>query len=116
MSDGARRPRIAVVVGSGGMKCAAAVGLWKVLHREQIPIDLVVGCSGGAIYTAAMALGMHPEEAERHTHVMWEGLFRQIHYRSLVRSLLSRWLGFNERTGLIDDRAVARVMAGLYGD
>ena len=115
-NNGLRRPRIAVVVGSGGMKCAAAVGLWKVLHRESIPVDLVVGCSGGSIYMAAMALGMHPEEAERHTYVMWEGLFRQVHYRSLIRSLLSRWIGFNERTGLIDDRAVARVMDSLYGD
>ncbi len=116
MSERAHSPRIAVVVGSGGMKCAAAVGMWKVLHRERIPVDLAVGCSGGAIYTAAMALGMHPEEAERHTLVMWEGLFRQIHYRSVFRSLLSRWLGFNERTGLIDDRAIARVMETLYGD
>lgn len=115
-TDGPDRPRIAVVVGSGGMKCAAAVGLWKVLHREGIPFDLVVGCSGGSIYTAAMALGMHPDEAERHTLVMWDGLFRRPHYRSLLRSLFSRWLGFNERTGLVDDGAVASVMETLYGD
>src|SRR5690606_36915430 len=82
-----RRPRLAVVVGSGGMKCAAAVGMWKVLQRENIPFDLVVGCSGGSIYTAAMAMGMDALEAERHTHRMWEGLFNRLHYRSLLRSL-----------------------------
>lgn len=110
------RPRVAVVVGSGGMKCAAGVGLWKVLHREGIPVDLVVGCSGGSIYTAAMALEMDPAEAEAHTHVMWNGLFRRLHYRSVFRSIFSRWLGFNERTGLIDDRAIAQVMHDLYGE
>lgn len=115
-AGGQSRPRIALVVGSGGMKCAAAVGLWKVLHREGIPVDMAVGCSGGAIYTAAMALGMDPAEAERHTHVMWNGLFERLHYRSVVRSLLSRWLGFNEKIGLVDDRAVAQVMRNLYGD
>ncbi len=112
----ARRPRLAVVVGSGGMKCAAAVGMWKVLQREGIPFDMTVGCSGGSIYTAAMALGMDALEAERRTHRMWDGLFKRLHYRSLLRSLLPRRLGFNERLGLVDDRAVARVMRDLYGD
>jgi NTE family protein len=110
------RPRIAVVVGSGGIKCAAAVGMWKVLAREKIPIDMVVGCSGGSIYTAAMALGMDPAVAERHSYVMWEGLFNRLHYRSIARSLLSRWVGFNERVGIVDDRAVGKVMTDLYGD
>ena len=111
-----RRPRLAVVVGSGGMKCAAAVGMWKVLQREGIPIDIAVGCSGGSIYTAAMAMGMDALEAEAHTHRMWEGLFKRLHLRSVLRSLLPRRLGFNERLGLVDDRAVGKVMRDLYGD
>jgi NTE family protein len=111
-----RRPRVAVVIGSGGIKCAAAVGLWKVLEREGIPVDMVVGCSGGSIYAAAMALGMPVEDAERRTYVMWEGLFRRLHYRSVIRSLLPRWLGFSERLGLFNDRAVGAVMKDLYGD
>lgn len=115
-SESVPRPRVAVVVGSGGIKCAAAVGMWKVLHREGIPVDFVVGCSGGSIYTAAMALGMDPAEAERHSYVMWEGLFHRFHYPSVARSLLSRWIGFNERLGLVDDRPVAAVMQSLYGD
>jgi NTE family protein len=111
------RPRVALVVGSGGMKCAAAVGLWKVLEREGIPLDLVVGCSGGSIYTAAMALGMPTSEAERHTLVMWDGLFERWSYRALLHNLFSRWTGFDERrAGLVDDRAVASVMRALYGD
>lgn len=112
----ARRPRLAVVVGSGGMKCAAAVGMWKVLQREGIPFDMTVGCSGGSIYTAAMAMGMDALEAEHRTHRMWDGLFKRLHYRSLLRSLLPRRLGFNERLGVVDDRAVAKVMRDLYGD
>ena len=111
------RARVAVVVGSGGMKCAAAVGMWKVLQRESIPVDLVVGCSGGSIYTAAMAMGMDALEAERHTLRMWEGLFNRLDYRSVLRSLLPRRLGlFDARLGLVDDRAVGRVMRDLYGD
>lgn len=115
--DTRRRPRIAVVVGSGGMKCAAAVGMWKVLQRERIPVDLCVGCSGGSIYTAAMAMGMDALIAERHTLRMWEGLFRRLDYRALLRSVLPGRLGlFNARLGLVDDRAVGKVMRDLYGD
>src|SRR5690606_16802306 len=111
-----RRPHLAVVVGSGGMKCAAAGGMWKVLQGENIPFDLVVGCSGGSIYTAAIAMGMDALEAERHAHRLWEGPLNRLHYRSLLGILTPRRLGFNERLGLVDDRAVGSVMRDLYGD
>lgn len=111
-----RRPRLALVVGSGGIKCVAAVGMWKVLQREGIRPDLVVGCSGGSLYTASMALGMDANEAERVSHHMWDGLFKRVHYRSVLRGLLPRRFGGSERIGLIDDRAVAANMRDLYGD
>ncbi|SEE75572.1 NTE family protein [Ruania alba] len=110
------RPRLALVIGSGGVKCAAAVGMWKVLQREGIRPDLVVGCSGGSLYAAAMALGMDALEAERHSFRMWHGLFSRVHYRSLLRSVLPRRLGFSERIGLVDDRGIATVLRELYGE
>ena len=42
-------PRVAVVLGSGSVKCAAALGLLRVLQREGIGIDMIVGCSGGSL-------------------------------------------------------------------
>ncbi|WP_149195169.1 patatin-like phospholipase family protein [Luteimonas suaedae] len=111
-----RRGRLAVVVGSGGVKCVAAVGMWKVLQSEGIQADLVVGCSGGSLYVASMALGMDALEAEERSHRMWHGLFKRIHYRSVLRSLLPRRLGFSERIGLVNDRAVGATVRELYGD
>jgi NTE family protein len=110
------RPRVALVVGSGGVKCAAAVGMWKVLEREGIRPDMVVGCSGGSIYMAGMALGRSADEAEAFSGRMWQGVFGRIHYRSVLRSLLPRRLGFSERIGLIDDAAVGANLARLFGD
>ena len=52
-----RRPRLGLVIGSGSVKCAAALGLWKALQRNQIPVDMVVGCSGGSIYATGIAFG-----------------------------------------------------------
>ncbi|WP_168211784.1 patatin-like phospholipase family protein [Ruania zhangjianzhongii] len=111
-----RRTRLAIVIGSGGVKCAAAVGMWRVLQREGIRPDLVVGCSGGSLYAAAMALGMDAREAEAHSFRMWHGLFSRVHYRSLLRSLLPGRLGFSERMGLVDDRGIETALAELYGD
>ncbi len=110
------RPRVALVVGSGGVKCAAAVGMWKVLQREGIRPDMVVGCSGGSIYMAGMALGRTADEAERYSHEMWTGLFKRLDYRSVLRSLLPRRFGFSERIGLIDDAAVGAKIANLFGE
>lgn len=109
------RPRVALVVGSGGVKCAAAVGMWKVLQREGIRPDMVVGCSGGSIYMAGMALGRNAEEAESYSQDMWTGLFKRIHFPSLLRSLLPRRFGFSERIGLVDDAAVGANLAKLFG-
>ena len=112
----ARRPRLAVVLGAGGMKCVAAVGMWKVLQREGIRPDLVVGCSGGSLYAASMALGMDADAAEAHSHSMWQGLFKRVHLRSVLRSLLPGRFGFNARSGLVNDRGVAAALAELFGD
>jgi NTE family protein len=65
------RKRVALVIGAGSVKCAAALGLWKVLKREGIAVDMVVGCSGGSLYAAAMALGYDAEETEAMTLSMW---------------------------------------------
>ena len=111
-----RRPRVGLVIGSGGLKCVAALGLWRVLEREGIPVDVAVGCSGGSIYASAYALGDDRAEAEARTLVLWQDLFRRLHLRSVVRALVPGVFGFGERVGLVDDRRVWDVMRTLYGD
>ena len=110
------RPRVGLVIGSGGIKCAAAVGLWKVLQREGLHVDVAVGCSGGSIYAAALALGQDAYDAEQRTHSMWEGLFSRVRYRSALRAALPRLFGFSERFGLLDDTRIWKVMEALYGE
>ena len=41
-------PSVTLVIGSGSVKCAAAIGVVKVLAEAGIRIERVVGCSGGA--------------------------------------------------------------------
>jgi NTE family protein len=111
-----RRVRIGLVIGSGGIKCTAAVGLLKVLKREGIPVDIVVGCSGGAIYSAAFALGDDVDVLERETLVQWKNLFTKLHYRSLLRAIAPMFMGYHERVGMVDDRRVWEVLTRWFGD
>jgi NTE family protein len=103
------KPRVALVIGSGSVKCAAAIGLKKVLERENIEVDMVVGCSGGAIYAACIALGWSAQKTVDATLRMWT---REVTSKRNVKGILQLafpWIfQFDESFGLIDDRLINR--------
>lgn len=109
--------RVALVIGSGSVKCAASLGLQKVLKREGIEIDMVVGCSGGSLYAAAIALGHEVEAAEALTKRLWtRELTRKRDLRSLLAAFLPQIFPFSERFGLIDDRLVMERLRAAFGE
>jgi NTE family protein len=61
----ASRPRTCLVLSGGGARGAAHIGVLKVLERERIPIDCVVGTSMGAIIGGAWAAGVPVERIEQ---------------------------------------------------
>jgi NTE family protein len=116
LSSGSAR-RVALVIGSGSVKCAAALGLQRVFAAEGIGIDLVVGCSGGSIYAALLAAGFDVETAVDMTRRMWTSeLTTRRHTPSLLRAVMPRLFGFSERFGLKDDRLILRRLNDAYGD
>lgn len=108
---------VALVIGSGGVKCAASIGLQRCLDQENIPIDLVVGCSAGAIYAAAIALGQDAASAAHMTKALWT---REVtaapDRRALMRLVLPKLLGFTERFGLKKDTLINARFAEAFGD
>lgn len=60
----AHRPRIGLVLGGGGARGAAHIGVIKVLEEMHIPVDYVVGTSMGSIVGGAFAAGKSPAEME----------------------------------------------------
>jgi len=105
----ADKPRIALVIGSGSVKCAAALGLMKVLTREKIDVDMVVGCSGGAIYASLIALGWSVERATDATLKMWtRDVTSKRSTRAVLQLALPFFFKFDETFGLIDDTIVNR--------
>jgi NTE family protein len=110
------RPRVAVVIGSGSVKCAAALGLLKILRRENIGIDLLVGCSGGSIYAALMGLGIDVSTAEEMTRRLWtKELTRKRNRTALLRALVPG-IPFREDFGLVNDRLILRRLRDAFGE
>ncbi len=50
-----RQPRVAVVLGGGGARGLAHVGVLQALESINVPIDLIVGTSAGSIVGALYA-------------------------------------------------------------
>ncbi|MEA5445321.1 patatin-like phospholipase family protein [Gammaproteobacteria bacterium AB-CW1] len=59
------RPKIALVLSGGGARGGAHLGVIRVLEEYQVPVDLIVGTSGGAIIGGLYASGWGPEEIEQ---------------------------------------------------
>jgi NTE family protein len=67
------RPRVGLVLGGGGARGAAHVGVLRVIDELKIPIDCVVGTSMGALVGATFAAGTPPADVEREMRaIKWE--------------------------------------------
>jgi NTE family protein len=110
------RKRVALVIGAGSVKCAAALGLCRVLARENIEIDLVVGCSAGAIYGGVIAAGTDPTAAAAIAKRLWT---REItsprNRRALLSVLMPRWFGFSAEFGLRSDHLIMDRLREVFG-
>lgn len=73
---GQRAPKIALVLGGGGARGAAHIGVLEVLERERIPLACVVGTSMGGLTAGAYAAGLSPAEMrEKLEKADWTDLF-----------------------------------------
>ncbi|MFT3791667.1 MAG: patatin-like phospholipase family protein [Rudaea sp.] len=60
----AARPKTCLVLGGGGARGAAHIGVLKVIERERIPIDCITGTSMGAVVGGLYAAGYDSAEIE----------------------------------------------------
>ncbi len=111
------KKKIALVIGAGSVKCAAALGMWKVLAAENIQFDMIVGCSGGSLYAASMAMGFTFQEAIQNTRQLWNrSITEQRNWRSLAAMLLPGPFGFDSRFGMVSDSPMLKSFQAVFGD
>ncbi|NOZ12052.1 MAG: BamA/TamA family outer membrane protein [Acidobacteria bacterium] len=71
------RLRVGLVLSGGGARGAAHIGVLKALEKLHIPIDAIVGTSGGALAGGLYASGMSPNQIQ---HLLldtnWDKMFQ----------------------------------------
>ena len=73
----AARPRVGLVLGGGGARGAAHIGVLEVLQRYRVPVDCVAGTSMGALVAGAYAAGLTPAQMrEALAKADWADMFQ----------------------------------------
>ncbi len=71
-----RRLRVGLVLGGGGARGCAHIGVLKVLEELHVPVDAIAGTSMGALVGGLYASGLSPEEIEKAVlNADWNDLF-----------------------------------------
>jgi NTE family protein len=77
--------KIALVLSGGGARAAAHIGVLKVLEKENIPINCIVGTSFGALAGGLYSIGYSADEIK---HILsgqdWSGIFSDAPERRLT--------------------------------
>jgi NTE family protein len=112
------RPKLAMVLGSGGIKSIASLGLFRVLVREKIQVDLIVASSGGSLFGTAYAL--YPGELEKIEGFLWSywkpQIFRDFDYPGLILSLLRPRKRSIEKFGVIKGKRILKNINAMFPD
>ena len=109
----AQRPRVALVLSGGGARGLAHIGALKVLAREKVPVDLIVGTSVGSIVGALYAAEVPVDEIETMAaRVGWDKL-TDVSTARVVRLLVSERL---LSTAKMEDYLTARIGPRVFAD
>ena len=108
--------RLALVLGSGGVRSIAAVGIVEVLARAGIRPDLLVGCSSGALFAATIAQRIAPADALQLATTLWSPeLTRQRRWRSYAQLVAPRLTGFDADFSLRDSGLITERLERAFG-
>lgn len=112
-----QRPRLAVVIGSGGVRSIAGLGLVDVLRRQGLAPDLIVGCSAGAIFGALAAGGHAVESALAMATRLWTAEITRVRRRGAITQMaLPRLAGFGPDFSMRCDRLVMDRLRQAFGE
>ncbi len=111
------RPKIGIVVGSGGIKAMASIGLFEFLEKAKIDVDLLIGCSGGSIFAGWWATGKSASFMKENVQALWtRELFAKVDYRTLLSIAGLPFGRFDISRGLIKTDLVHKNYQKMYGN
>jgi NTE family protein len=111
------RAGLALVLGSGGVRSIAALGLADVLFQEGLMPDLIVGCSAGALFGALVCAGHRANEAVAMATTLWSAeVARQRRWWAIPQMLLPRLGRFDADFAMRDDSLIMARLRTAFGD
>src|SRR6185369_15101914 len=101
------RPSVGLVLGGGGARGGAHLGVLEVLEELRVPVDCIAGTSMGALVGGAFAAGVTPAEMrEKIAATDWKSMFDDSASRELQ----------NLRRRTLDDRFFSGLEFGVTED
>ena len=130
VQDTVRHHKVALVLSGGGAKGFAHIGVLKILEKEGIPIDLIVGTSMGSLIGGVYAIGYRADDIERivktqdWTNILSDDVPRLFLSRNdqRIRQRYLISLPYNEKKsltlplGVIKGQNVLNLLCGLAGN
>ncbi len=111
------KPQLALVLGSGGVRSIAALGMVEVLAREGITPDLIVGCSAGALFGALISSGYAAPQAVEIATSLWTAeVARKHRWNAIPKMVWPRWGGFDADFSMRDDRLILARLCDAFGE
>lgn len=102
-----QRPKVGVVLGSGGIKAFAGVPLFEFLEKAGITVDLLVGCSGGSVICGGIGAGFTAAEMRTMAFEMLDKkLFERVDYRTILGIASQRLGRFDKTSGILKPDAI----------
>lgn len=113
----ANSPRLALVLGSGGVRSIAALGIAEALSQAGMRPDLVVGCSSGALFGACIAMGMTGGQGLEAATRLWSAeLTRRKRWSAYFELVAPRLMRFDAGFSLRDARLIRERVEQAFGD
>lgn len=103
-----KRPKVALVLGGGGARGFAHIGVFRALEEEKVPIDLVVGTSVGSIAGAFYCAGASLDKLEE--------LAKDITYKSISNFSIPSIVGMLLSEELLTNVQIEELLKNNLGD
>jgi NTE family protein len=113
----ANSPHLALVLGSGGVRSIAALGIAEALSQAGKRPDLIVGCSSGALFGACIAMGMTGKQGLEAATRLWSAeLTQRKRWSAYLELLAPRLMRFDAGFSLRDARLIRERVEQAFGD
>lgn len=103
-----QRPRIVVVLGGGGARGLAHIGVLRVFEQEGVPVDEIIGVSVGALIGSLYASGLASDQIESMAEqIGWNHLTNYSRY-NVLKLLVSTSLFSTEKMETYLEKYIGR--------